>query len=498
VVPKIAKRGASFKGAAAYYLHDKGAATSERVGFCVTENLPVAEPELAWRWMAYTAKHAGTLKTDAGVAASGRKLAKPVYTLSLSWSPDEAPSREEMIAAAQSALKAIGLSKCQTLFVAHNDEPHPHIHAIVNLVDPDSGKVRDPGLDRRKLSRWAEDYEKTQGQIRCEQRVENNARRDRGEPAKDTVSRSRQDIEQAKLIERAILQERRRAQWGRQVADREALKRQAEERAQAIRAELKERFKPQWAAFYKKQRQDARDVKNARCSVLAAMRVAIKERRRLAPGGRAGFGTILAYTISARALGDALAAAQEREMAALRTDMAEARSAAVKAVWDGYGRDYRALKEAQREVRKDPPPLPPTEETARRAALKAEFEAKAAAEKNEAARRETEANRPDARREAPAKEAEANRKNERPAELQRPEKRPAADARPASDARPAPRAWRGRDYEALKAATPAPAKAGDEERRREELKAEFRRQAEEIARRRKERKQKDRDRDRER
>jgi len=463
MVPKIAKRGASFKGAAAYYLHDKGAATSQRVAFCMTENLPVAEPELAWRWMAYTAKHAGILKTDAGVAATGRKAAKPVYTLSLSWSPEESPDRAEMIRAAQSALKALGLDKHQTLLVAHNDEPHPHIHALVNLVDPDTGKVRDPGLDRRKLSRWAEDYEKAQGQIRCEQRVENNARRDRGEPAKDTVSRSRQDIEQARAIERAILQERRRSLWGRQVADREALKRQAEERSEAIRAELKERFRPAWAALYKKQRQDARDVKNARRSVLAAMRVAIKERRRLAPEGRASFGTILAYTISARALGDALAAAQEREMATLRARMAEERTKAVKAVWDGYGRDYRALKQAQAEARRDPPQLPPTEEVARRGALKKELAAKAA----EPARKEPE--------------------------------RPAPEP-PGAEKRPASRAWRGRDYEALKAATSAPAAPArdDEERRREELKAEFRRQAEEIARRRRERKQKDRDRDRER
>lgn len=519
VVPKVAKRGASFRGAAAYYLHDKGAATNRRVAFCQTENLPVAEPELAWRWMAYTAKHADVLKTDARVAPTGRKQQKPVYTLSLSWSPEEAPGRDEMIAAAHSALNAIGLSKCQTLLVAHNDEPHPHIHAIVNLVDPDSGKVRDPGLDKRKLSRWAEDYEKGQGKIRCEQRVENNAKRDRGEPARDTVSRSRQDIEQARLIERAILEERRRSLWGRQVTDREALKQQAQERSQTIRAELKERFKPQWAAFYKKQRQDARDVKNARRSVLAAMRVAIKERRRLAPEGRAGIGTILAYTVSARALTDALTAAQERELAALRGAMNEARHAAVKAVWDRYGRDYRALKEAQAEARETPPPLPPPEEAEHRAALKAELEAKAvergpAEAASAKPAREPEARAPtapegEARPEAARSEKSQPRKGSYDELTVATPKRAAAqpgkvEGEPGrEEAQPHRKSeFRGRDYEALKAATPqrvpdAPAKT-EEEKRREELKADFRRQAEEIARRRRERKHKDRDRDRER
>src|SRR5262249_22319931 len=159
------------------------------VAFSSTENLPTEEPELAWRLMAYTVKHAGILKHDAGVARAGPKAQKPVYTLSLSWAPDEVPSRGEMIAAAQSALKAIGLSKCQTLLVAHKDEPHPHIHAIVNLVDPDTGRVRNPGMDRKTLSRWAEQYEKQQGKVRCGQRVENNARRDRGEHVKDCRSK---------------------------------------------------------------------------------------------------------------------------------------------------------------------------------------------------------------------------------------------------------------------------------------------------------------------
>ena len=83
-------KGTSFKGAGAYYLHDKEADTAERVAFTHTENLPTNDPELALRHMAYTAMHQDQIKAQAGVKATGRKSAQSVYTYSLSWAPDEA------------------------------------------------------------------------------------------------------------------------------------------------------------------------------------------------------------------------------------------------------------------------------------------------------------------------------------------------------------------------------------------------------------------------
>jgi len=47
MVPKVAKSGASFKGAALYYLHDKQANTNERVAFTQTVNLPTNDPDRA-------------------------------------------------------------------------------------------------------------------------------------------------------------------------------------------------------------------------------------------------------------------------------------------------------------------------------------------------------------------------------------------------------------------------------------------------------------------
>ena len=461
MVPKIAKRGASFRGAAAYYLHDKGADTNRRVAFCQTENLAVADPELAWRMMAFTARNAGILKHDAGVAATGRKMEKPVYTLSLSWSPEENPGRDEMIAAAHSALKAIGLSKCQTLLVAHNDQPHPHIHAIVNLVDPDTGKVRDPGLDRRKLSRWAEDYEKRQGQVRCKQRVENNARRDKGEPARDRHSKTRQDVEQAKLIEKRLLAKQKRIRPARQAADRQALQQRARQEAEAIRTQIKEKFRPEWAKLYQRMRQDARDLGNAEKNALSRMRTLARNRSLMKVEGRDWIAAIMQGLNKARAAAAEQQAAQESALRRLRRRMADERAAAVAAVWADHRRDRRVLGRLHADARKSPaarasenrdkPSRPGPRGTGQYEALKSATPPASALGKDEV-----------------------------------------------RGTRPGP--GRDRQYDALKQATPATPTREEEDRRREELKAEFRKQAEEIARRRKERsqKQKDRDRDRER
>ena len=54
MIAKLAKRGASFKGAGNYYLHDKDAQTSERVAWTETVNLRTHDPERALRVMAGT------------------------------------------------------------------------------------------------------------------------------------------------------------------------------------------------------------------------------------------------------------------------------------------------------------------------------------------------------------------------------------------------------------------------------------------------------------
>lgn len=124
-----------------------------------------------------------------------------VQTYSLSWHPEEQPSKAEMFAAARESLKVLGIEDRQALILCHNDEPHPHIHIIVNRVSPADGRLSSTSQEKLKLSRWAEEWERSGGKIYCEQRVANNAERDQGRFVKDRsgVPRSTFDVARAAL-----------------------------------------------------------------------------------------------------------------------------------------------------------------------------------------------------------------------------------------------------------------------------------------------------------
>ena len=195
MVVKMSSPGRSFGGVADYCLHDPrmpGEAhhpeSAERVEWTATRNLATSEGERAGRIMAATAEASQELKRLAGVAATGRKLEKPVCHYSLSWAKDEKPDRQEMRWAAQESLKALGMERHQALVVSHRDG-QPHVHVIANRVDPESGKAAGLNRSKLKLSKWAEEYERVQGKIRCPQRERNNARRGQGKRVQDRVSR---------------------------------------------------------------------------------------------------------------------------------------------------------------------------------------------------------------------------------------------------------------------------------------------------------------------
>ena len=99
MVVKMSSPGRSFGGVADYCLHDPrmpGEAhhpeSAERVEWTETRNLATSEGERAGRIMAATAEASPELKRLAGVAATGRKLEKPVCHYSLSWAKDEKPA----------------------------------------------------------------------------------------------------------------------------------------------------------------------------------------------------------------------------------------------------------------------------------------------------------------------------------------------------------------------------------------------------------------------
>jgi hypothetical protein len=187
MVPTITLGGTSFKGAAAYYLHDKrqpgetACFTSERIGWTQNLNLSTDDPDRAWRIMAHTAMMQDELKAAVGGKTTGRKLTKPVFAYSLSWHPGERPTNEQQLEAVRESLKVLGLEGHQAIIIEHADEPHAHVHVLVNRVHPETGKAATLSNSTLKLSKWAQAYEQQQGRIVCPQRVENNARRKQGE-----------------------------------------------------------------------------------------------------------------------------------------------------------------------------------------------------------------------------------------------------------------------------------------------------------------------------
>lgn len=317
MVPKLHAKGKSFRGCATYLLHDKGrASTSERVEWTETRNLATEDPEVAWRVMAATSMDQGRLKTQAGIKNTGRKSKDHVLHLTLSWHPDEAEalSREEMLRAANGALQALDAGDRQVLFVSHNDEPQPHVHLMINRVSPEDGRMLSSSKEKLALSRWAEAYEKERGQVYCEERVLNNAARDRNEFTRGGKDKPRHifeleaandnpvDVNTVRVEERkkdAILAKRRRElvdrharQWQefqaahkRRIADIQGeTQRKISRQIDALRSD----YRPTWAKLHRKHQAELQTFEERETQLLGRVQNAVKliDFRRLIGRGR--------------------------------------------------------------------------------------------------------------------------------------------------------------------------------------------------------------------
>ena len=131
-------RGRSFKGLAAYLLHDASEgegeqrSSSERVGWTQSFNLNDAPANKAWPLMAATARSADALKEAAGVRKGGAKNETPVYHYVVTWpeSDSDKISPELRQKAVAESLETLKLDEHQALAIEHTDEAHPHIHVM--------------------------------------------------------------------------------------------------------------------------------------------------------------------------------------------------------------------------------------------------------------------------------------------------------------------------------------------------------------------------------
>lgn len=323
MVPSIAKAGHSFKGAFAYYLHDKrqegeatAPTTSERVAWAETRNLATQNPEAAKRVMVATAKQADALKAAAGIKATGRKSNAHVYAYSLAWHPDEAAKldRAEMIRAADQSLKALGAEHLQAVIVCHTDQKHPHVHVILNRVDPATGKMLATSNDRLKLSDWANAYERERGLIMTPKREEKRELREQFADRADRqeyAGEKRRQAEAGPKSRAGMLKEfsdKQKADHKQQWTDLSAENKRAraavydayDERIKEAISRHKIETKPIWSAFFRQQRHDARRL-GTMSTLRQAWEAAKLQKAQGLDGGRGMLSLVFANTISGQA-----------------------------------------------------------------------------------------------------------------------------------------------------------------------------------------------------
>ena len=354
MVVKMAGLGRSFGGVADYCLHDRWVPgqehpeSAERVEWTETRNLATGQGERAARIMAATAEAGPDLKRLAGVAATGRKLEKPVCHYSLNWAKDEKPGRPEMKRAALESLKALGLEEHQALLVSHRDG-QPHVHVIVNRVDPESGKAAGLSRSQLRLSKWAERYEQGQGEIRCPKRVRNNAQRVHGKRVVDGRGRSggrwRREQMSPQGEPREVIAadrdrfQRERVAWHR-AEERTHWARLQGRRAQAL-GELESQTKREWSALYGRQERQRKLQAEGSRRVLGRLR----QWRELGGGLREITGAIRGRTEVLRRFRAELEGRQRRE----RIVLGKAHSEAVREIERKEGETYRNGMEGSEE-----------------------------------------------------------------------------------------------------------------------------------------------------
>jgi hypothetical protein len=253
MIPKLHAKGASFKGAAAYLLHDKDADTSGRVAWVETVNLLTSNPQAAWRVMAATAMGAARLKEQAGVKKTGRSSKDSVLHLTLAWSPDQTPTREDMAGFARRAMEALKAGDRQAMIICHTDEKHPHVHVLINRVSPVDGRMLSSSKEKLALSALALAYEKESGAILCKEREVNAAKREKGEYVRADKDIPRPEYEALREAQKETEKEipadvhKQKPELAAQV--RATMRKQFSQRLQTIW----EQMRPQWRGLYQRQ-----------------------------------------------------------------------------------------------------------------------------------------------------------------------------------------------------------------------------------------------------
>ncbi len=313
--PSIHKRGTNFKTALNYVLHDPQKETTERVDWAFSVNCGTDDPSDAWRPMYDTWDRRNALKRESGVDMRGRDNKAPVMHYTISWAPDDRPSKQQMIDAALKSLKALGLESHQAVIAAHNDKEHLHVHIVVNTVNPMTGKTAELKYPAYKLQDVAREHDRQRAAHQAErdaaarklppytrnseEREKNMAllrprdiidqmRPEKPEPhhrrraleKRDVINRMkrhRAENDHAHMVERDAL-------WAVHRAERDDLYRRSTQACHVAIDYVRDRFKSRWRDLHKAQREEWKYVERIQHNPLERAVYVFVNSERLANG----------------------------------------------------------------------------------------------------------------------------------------------------------------------------------------------------------------------
>jgi hypothetical protein len=350
MIPRLHKRGTSFKVACRYILHDAGQDTSDRVLWAEGRNI-LSAPEDAWAEMFATARDQATLKQQAGKDARGRKNTKPVLHYTLSWAQTDNPSVEHMRETALASLKAMKLDQHQAVIAAHNDKEHLHVHIVANTIHPVTGLTAPLKFTKEALSRWAEAYEKEHG-IHCQQRLRNNEERDKARemsqaaallsvgdclqpgaerptpyvPVKHRGQHRQRWYERQDVLDRMkrLRAEMdvghkivRNATWQRQKQERDELDRDCKAACHHARDHVERMYRPRWRDLYREQKREIRNLERDATHPFERAVYVFRNRERLGHGKALTFRQMFRLIVDQGKLLDRVDAVHDKERRAL-------------------------------------------------------------------------------------------------------------------------------------------------------------------------------------
>ena len=303
MIVRIHADGKSFSGAATYLTHDPNAKTADRVGWTHTLNLAHDHVLSAVDEMLWTARNAELLKQEAGVRAGGCVTENPVKHISLNWSPEDRPTRDHMLETTEDFLRAMKWDEHQAVIVAHEDKEHAHVHVLLNAIHPETGLRLNDDFEQRRASAWALGYEREQGNIRCENRLEDICDREDGptRPAwmafkgvqktfeENEKSLSAQEINFSGEPENP--ENRPKKEWKKlkeiqrdeRLAFFAAGKSEFKELRNSIYREVREEFREQWADYFAAAKNgDPEALKEMKAALVEAQTKLLEERRDIA------------------------------------------------------------------------------------------------------------------------------------------------------------------------------------------------------------------------